>query len=81
MDTQWRLIFRDPKMEMVMEMSIRCLLFKKNHKTFLQNLKLPFRSQLINFLKIILRSKYTYIIINAYYKGICVEIERENIAS
>jgi len=47
----------------------------------LQVLKLPFRSQLINFIKRkIVRNKNTYIRINAHYEGICVEIERKYIA-
>jgi len=47
-----------------------------------KTLKLPLRSQLINFLKIyILKNKHTYIIINASYEGICVEFKNKNNAT
>ena len=42
------------------------------------HLKLPFRSQFINYIeKNGLRNYYTYIMINAYDEGICVESERK----
>ena len=47
-----------------------------NRDSKLISLKMPFCLQLIYFLKIILRIKHTFIIINVFRKVICVEYKK-----
>ena len=49
---------------------------KLYYKEALHVLKLPFRSQFINFLKNILRNYHTFSITNEFDKGISVEFKR-----